>query len=103
MSMYLFAASDRERTAASALWNSTSSIAASMEGKISRAAPASGSSEGSVADGEGTTESKYFPSMLSDRFRRFPRLFARSELIRSTSAFREKSPSFPNGTSRRRK
>ena len=61
------------------------------------------SSRGVAAPQAGSTPPKYLLSMAVERFRRFPRSLARSELIRFTSAAWEKSPSSPKGTSRKRK
>jgi len=89
--------------AASALWNATSSIARSTAASVSPAQPERAASAGSSPSGAGTAPSKYFPSIPSVRFRRFPSLSASSELARLTSSFSEKSPSRPKETSRSRK
>ena len=100
---YSFARVTSSMIAASALWNATSSIADSTASRVRFAWPDRSASAGSPPSGAGTAPSKYFPSIPSVRFRRFPSLSASSELARLISSFSEKSPSSPKETSRRRK
>ena len=102
-SIYLFARDTTAKISESASGALSFSIAPFTFRNAPSAAETSSPSTPSALPRSGKTPPKYCPIIAAVRETRFPRSFARSELIRLNSFSFVYSPSLPKGISRRRK
>ena len=98
-SMYLLQRLNRLKISVIASATRSSAILATTLSFASIATLARSSSTGSITPVRLTTPPKYLLLMEMVRFTRFPMVFARSELMRSTRRSQEITPSFSKGIS----